>query len=365
MYTRQQLTKYKYFDEALGRRDVSGVLDPLTGLVSRQYILGFARWLIDSGTPFTFGMLDLDNFKFINDAYGHHAGDQVLISVADDLIDYLQGYGVAGRFGGDEFMWINLRDREYAEKKAFLTDLYNGGKVLRRNVHMENCAPFITGTIGCATFPDDARDCDSLFAMIDKTLYRGKSKGRNCYIIYVKEKHADIQIQRIARRGVCTTMCSVVRMFEMVPGLANRLQSVTPVLMDELRLTDLYYVDRNRIMRAMRAQGVEEPVGDIDNLTHDEVFTDNSLDQVRERCPAFYAALKRREVESLMVVRVGMDNEGTDGYLVCAEPHSLRIWQEDECAVMFFLAKLIAARIRMDGDDITEKGEFAAKPTEV
>ena len=354
MYTKEQLQKYAYFDETLGRRDVSNVLDPLTGLVSRQYILGFAQSLIQAGTPFTFGMLDLDNFKFVNDAYGHHAGDRVLIDVAKNLIDFLKGYGVAGRFGGDELLWINLRDLEYADKKAFLADFYNCHRVVRKNVPMENCSPYITGTVGCATFPDDAQDYDSLFAMIDKTLYRGKSKGRNCYIIYVKEKHADIDIPRIARRGVYTTMCSVARMFEMAPGLKNKLLSVTPVLIDELRLTDLYYVGRDHVMRALRAQDVEESVDDIDNLMNDELFTTNNLERVNAHCPVFYGVLKRREVESLMVVRVGMNNALPDGYLVCAEPHSLRIWQEDECAVMFFLAKLIAARIRIDNEALGE-----------
>lgn len=354
MYTKEQLCQYPYFEETLGRRDVSFVLDPLTGLVSRQYILGFARSLIEAGIPFTFGMLDLDNFKFVNDAYGHHAGDRVLISVSDGLSGYLEGYGVAGRFGGDELLWINLRDRDYGQKKAFLAALYDSRRVLRKNVILKDCAPFITGTIGCATFPDDAGDYDSLFAMIDKTLYRGKSKGRNCYIIYVKEKHADIEIHRIARQGVFTSMCNVVRMFEMVPGLTNKLHSVTPVLIDELKLTDLYYVGRDRVMRAVRAQGVEEPVDDIDNLMSDELFTTNNLSRVQERSPVFYKAMKRREVEALMVVRVGMDGGRPDGYLICAEPHSLRIWQEDECAVMFFLAKLIAARIRIDGEALEE-----------
>ena len=350
MYTKEQLTEYAYFEETLGRRDVSFVLDPLTGLVSRQYILGFARALIGAGTPFTFGMLDLDNFKFINDAYGHHAGDQVLISVAESLSSFLSGRGVAGRFGGDELMWINLRDREYADKKAFLADMYESRRILRRKVALEDCAPFITGTVGCATFPDDARDFDSLFEMIDKTLYRGKSKGRNCYIIYVKEKHADIEIPRIARKGVCSTMCNIARTFERAPGLMDKLRAVAPLLIDELKLTDLYYVGQDRVLRAVGAEEVRERVDDIDGLTRDELFTTNELERVRDRCPMFHGALIRREVETLMVVRIGMDSARTDGYLICAEPHNRRIWQEDECAVVYFLAKLIAARIRIDGE---------------
>ena len=353
MYTKEQLSGYSYFSDALGRRDVSMLLDPLTGLVSRQYILGFVRSLIQSGTPFTFGMLDLDNFKFVNDAYGHQAGDQVLAHVGESLARCLDGIGVAGRFGGDELLWINLRDLEYDDKKAFLTDLYSDRRVLRVNVPMEACSPFITGTIGCATFPTDARDFDGLFSLIDKTLYRGKTKGRNCYIIYVREKHENIEIRQIARKGIATFMCNVVRLFEMVPGLKNKLCSVAPVLIDELRLADLYYVDENRVMRAIRQQGVEEHVDDIDSLMSDELFSSNEPERIKNRCPVFYGVLKQREVETLMVVRIAMDNARTDGYLVCAEPRSRRIWQEEECAVMFFLAKLIAARIRIDGETLS------------
>ena len=350
MYSEEQLSRYPFFKRAFEKDRINYVLDALTGLVSRQYILGYVRSLIEEGTPFTFGMLDLDNFKFINDTYGHHAGDGVLVSVADGLSKYLDGYGVAGRFGGDELLWINLRDRAYDDKKTFLSEMYNSGKVLRKNIPLADCDPFITGTIGCATYPDDATTYDSLFEMIDKTLYRGKRKGRNCYIIYVKEKHADIQIRQIARRGVFTSMRNLVRMFEMVPGIRNKLHSVAPVMIDELKVSDLYYVDRSRVMRGIRVQGIREDVGDIDRLMSDELFAANDLATVEARSPVFYGVLSRWEVESLMVVRIGVDNEPTDGYLVCAEPRNRRLWQEDECALMFFLAKLIAARIRIDGE---------------
>ena len=62
-------------------------------------------------------------------------------------------------------------------------------------------------------------------------------------------------------------------------------------------------------------------------------------------------ALKKREVEAVLVVRVGIDAT-TYGYLICAEPRSRRIWQEDECAILYFLAKLLAASVRTEGEDI-------------
>lgn len=351
MYTVEQLSRYPYFQSALEESGLDFLLDPLTGVVARNHILGFARALIESGTPFTFAMLDLDNFKYVNDTYGHHVGDDVLARVAEDLAAYMDDYGLVGRYGGDELIIVNLRHRTYDEKKAFLSGIYAGSTVLRRNIHLQDCAPFITGTIGCATFPDDAGDYDALFTLIDKTLYRGKTKGRNCHIIYVEEKHRDIEIRQIARHGVYTTMHSLIRQFELVPGLENKLRSVMPLLMEELRISELYYVGRSGRLCAVRNHCPEEDVSDIYALMTDDLYSSNSLERAERSCPVFYAALKRRDVETLLVVRVSM---GMDryGYLICAEPRSRRIWQEDECAIMYFLAKLLAASIRIDGETL-------------
>jgi diguanylate cyclase (GGDEF)-like protein len=349
MYTRESLERYPYFAEKLKETGIDGLLDQLTGLVSRGHILWFAQWLIEHEVPFSFAMLDLDNFKFINDTYGHHIGDQVLIQVAEDLAAFLDGIGLAGRFGGDEMLIVNLRDVTYDANKVFFTGMYEGG-VLRKNIQLEECNPFITGTIGCATFPKDAKDYSSLFELIDKTLYRGKSKGRNCHIIYVEEKHRDIEIRQIAKHGMYTTFSGMVRQFEFAPGLINKLRSVMPLLMEELQVSDLYYVGRRGVMRAVRNEDMAEPVSDVDKLLRsDDMYANNHLDDVEKRSPVFYEILKKREVETLCVVRISM-NTDTDGYLICAEARNRRIWQEAECAILFFLAKMIASSIRIDGD---------------
>ena len=352
MYTRDQLEKYPYFAEILqDDPDVSALLDQLTGLVSRGHILCFAQHLIQKQVPFSFAMMDLDNFKFINDTYGHYVGDQVLTRVADDLAAVLDGFGLAGRFGGDEMLIVNLRDTTYADCKAFFAEVYEG-KVLRKNVKLEECSPFITGTVGCAIYPKDAQTYNGLFELIDKTLYRGKIKGRNCHIIYVEEKHKDIVIRQIAHRGMYTTFSRMVRQFELVPGLMNKMRSVMPLLMEELQISDLYYVNADGRMRATRESSVDERLPDLEKLMlSDDMFADNSLEKVEQRCPVTYEVMKKREVETLCVVRIGMDMD-TDGFLICAEPRSRRIWQEAECAMLYFLAKMIAARIRIDGDTL-------------
>ena len=347
MYTKEQLEQYPYFREKLMETDITGLLDQLTGLVSRGHILWFAQWLIEHEVPFSFAMLDLDNFKFINDTYGHHAGDAVLVQVAEDLAASLEGFGVAGRFGGDEMMIVNLRDTTYDMCKVYFMGLYEG-QVLRKNIQLEDCNPFITGTVGCAIYPTDAQNYQGLFDLIDKTLYRGKIKGRNCHIIYVAEKHKDLVIRQIARHGMYTTFSSMIRQFELAPGLKNKLRSVMPLLMEELQISDLYYVGKQQIMRAVRDSTVAEPVTDLEHLMlSDDLFTDNSLDTVQARSPVFFRVLEKREIETLCVVRISIDMD-TFGYLICAEARNRRIWQEAECAMLYFLAKMIAARIRID-----------------
>lgn len=354
MYRIEQLIRYRYFAEQIEKNGLDRITDPLTGLISRAYILGFAKSLIADNIPFSFIMLDLDNFKFVNDTYGHSAGDDILRHVSSALTAYIDGFGVAGRFGGDEILFIDLRDITYDEKKTFFNALYTDCTVLRRNYDLGECSPFITGTIGCATFPDDASDYDELFMMIDKTLYRGKNKGRNCYIIYVAEKHKDIVIKRMAGHGICTVMQSLIRQCEFVPGTDNKYHAVLPLLMDELFITDLYYTDSSYRMRAVLNKKFDEDISDIGMLTKDDVYYTNDITDIKAKAPLFYEALMKNGMETILMTRIGM-KEDTDGYIICAEPRSHRIWQEDECAVMYFLAKLIAIGSRLDYDAVPKK----------
>ncbi len=349
MYSIEQLIKYSYFDKVFDSSSLSDILDPLTGVISRPYIVGFAQYLIRENIPFTYGMLDLDNFKFINDTYGHTAGDGVLQHVADDLIKAMAGKGIAGRFGGDEYLFINLVDLSYDSKKKFLGGIYTNKKVLRRNIELNTCKPFITGTIGCASFPEDAEDYDILFSKIDKTLYRGKSKGRNCYIIYVEEKHKGLEIQSMAGHGLYASMHSVTESFERVNGLQNKLKAAYETFRDELRVSDLYYVDAKNILHSISDPEFQMEVSDIKDVMRSDFFSTNSVDEIVSLSPCFYEVLRKREIETIMLSKVSTKDE-INGYLMCAEPHSLRIWQDDETALLYFLSKLIASEIRATGE---------------
>lgn len=349
MYTREQLSKYPYFQEVFKSKDISHVVDSLTGLVSRRYMVEFIQDLTERQVPFTLALLDLDNFKFINDTYGHRTGDGVLAGVAGDLERYLEDYGVAGRFGGDELLIVNFRDRGYDEIKAFFTGLYSDYNVLRKNIILDDCEPFITGTIGSAAFPKDAPDYATLFTLVDKALYRGKTKGRNCYIIYVEEKHKNISMHELAGRGMYAIFHDLSSRFDSHAALPDRLKAMLEVLSDDMRISDLYCVGRGGCFRSVSTGASLGQVQDLEMLVRNDLYTTNEIHRIEARSPGLYELCRAREFETLLIIRIGIQAE-TFGYLVCAEPRNRRLWQTDEQAILFFIARMLAVYMQASGE---------------
>lgn len=351
MYIREQLSKYPYFRNAFASGGGSGVLDALTGLVSRRYMVGFIQDLVARGVPFTLALMDLDNFKFINDTYGHRIGDGVLAAVSGDLAEYLGDYGVAGRYGGDEFLIVNLRDLHYDEVKRFFAGMYTDFSVLRKNVDLGSCEPFVTGTIGSAAYPADAQDYAALFGLVDKALYRGKTKGRNCYIIYVEAKHRDITIRALAGRSRYAVFHDLAGRFDSQCALADKMKAMLDVLREDMRISDLYYAGSDGLMRSVGTGVALGTAQDLHRLVRDDVHTTNEIRHMETVAPRMHALCRACAFESVMIVRIGIQAE-TFGYLICAEPRTLRIWQDDELAIMFFAARMLAVHMRASGEKI-------------
>ena len=229
MYTKEQLEKYPYFNNLFVNYDLQLLLDPLTQVIQRTYILGFIKDCIENRIPFTMAILDLDNFKAINDNYGHASGDGVLFDVAQSLSKYLGKDGLVGRYGGDEFIFVYLKTNNYQQIHSLYSTMFEEGHVLRKNVKLKNCSPFITGTIGSASYPEDAKDYNDLFSMSDKTLYRGKMKGRNCFIIYLAAKHAQIMLKNESEKSY-TSMEMLSRVMNIITKNENIKTNIDSVL---------------------------------------------------------------------------------------------------------------------------------------
>lgn len=160
--------------------------DPLTDLYNRRFMLeGFEQAINraerhNSGLGFI--ILDLDHFKNINDKYGHDAGDEVLIKVAECLKSNLRMEDIACRYGGEEFCIIcpdsNLKDSYIlAEKiRRYISELqidYLGEDLGQ-----------ITISVGVSLFPIHAQSISELISLADQALYIAKKNGRNQTEVY-------------------------------------------------------------------------------------------------------------------------------------------------------------------------------------
>ena len=341
VYTIDKLRKFTFFDRIIDEISLDEILDPLTGILSRAYSVKFVRSLIAERKPFTFTMFDLDNFKFINDSFGHSAGDSVLTTVSKRLAEYVDGSGLMGRFGGDELLMIDLKNTGKNEKNAFFEKLYTHSVALRFNMDFGNGGAFVTGTAGCASFPEDADNYNDLFGLIDKMLYIGKNRGRNCYTIYDAEAHRDVEVTKIARRGVFTDMYRLRKVMEKAEDFEHKLQAVMPMLMEILTIHDLFYAGEDGRMKSVMNRSFNGDAADIANLMTDDLFSEHTLDAVKKNSPVFYKTLVKNGFESVLVARIRKAYK-VSGYLICAVNRSLRIWQENECAVLYYIAGLLA-----------------------
>ena len=341
LYTIDDLRKYSYFDRLIDGISLEEILDPLTGVLNRSYSIKFVRSLIFEKTPFTFTIIDLDNFKSINDTFGHAAGDKTLTQVTRGLVEYAKDCGLVGRFGGDELLLVDLKNITRDDKIHFFNNLYGNSKALRTDVYFDNGSAFITGTSGAASFPYDADEYSDLFGLIDKMLYLGKHRGRNCYRIYEEAVHKNIEIRKIAKDGIYTNMHKLKKDLEKVQGFEQKLVKAMPSLTEILQMKDLLYVGPDGKMKAVLNKNFLEDVSDLCELMKDDMFSESTLDLVKKYSPKFNQALIKNGFESVLVCRIQKDNK-VKGYLVWAVRRSLRIWQENECALIFYLAELLA-----------------------
>lgn len=154
--------------------------DPLTGLYNRrQYEILFRHEIGRSrrrNSPLSVGILDLDNFKQVNDTYGHTAGDAVLRRVADVCRRNLRAIDIVGRLGGEEFI-ILMPECDIDQANILGNRLL---KMIESAVVDTNAASIrITATIGITQlFPDD-KGIEVIISRADDALYRGKRAGRN------------------------------------------------------------------------------------------------------------------------------------------------------------------------------------------
>lgn len=162
--------------------------DLLTGLLNKVTIEESVNAAIKetSHNSYAFYIIDLDNFKAVNDNLGHAVGDKVLTDVASKLQLIFNEADYIGRLGGDEFavllvipsMMVSQADKLIREKAILLNEM------LRAEYTGETISIPVSASIGIASYPDDGIDFQELYRNADKALYYSKEHGKNQFTFY-------------------------------------------------------------------------------------------------------------------------------------------------------------------------------------
>ncbi|WP_282110758.1 GGDEF domain-containing protein [Shewanella algicola] len=158
--------------------------DPLTGLKNRLFLSANLERISSSANTLTVLMIDIDNFKQINDTYGHPFGDEVILRVADTIGQYCHGRNKIGvRYGGEEFLCLMVD--ETAEHTAELAETICHAIT---QITWPIKQLIVTVSIGVSTNTLHKSGDFKLIEQADEALYQAKSDGKNRVVVYSQQQ---------------------------------------------------------------------------------------------------------------------------------------------------------------------------------
>ncbi|PKM65763.1 MAG: hypothetical protein CVU95_14355 [Firmicutes bacterium HGW-Firmicutes-2] len=155
--------------------------DPLTELPNRRSFYKKLNQVLDADEKGAVMLLDLDNFKGINDTLGHLFGDQVLMYISRELEALTSDRVFVSRFGGDEFLLLYMWENGENELLEFIRQL---NELFNRKLYVENNEVNIEFSMGVSLFPSDSTDINQLIMNADLALYTIKNSGKNNYAFF-------------------------------------------------------------------------------------------------------------------------------------------------------------------------------------
>ncbi len=173
-----ELSKAKEKAEQLARTDM------LTGLNNRRAFIETGKMILKNaqryGHPLSMVMLDIDNFKMINDTYGHTSGDKVIKALANVINHGVRESDVSGRLGGEEFAII-LQETNLTAAQELIDRLRK--EVEQTPIHIDSQQINVTASFGIAQLDTELDSFDKLLDRADHAMYQAKKAGRNRVVI--------------------------------------------------------------------------------------------------------------------------------------------------------------------------------------
>jgi diguanylate cyclase (GGDEF)-like protein len=338
--------------------DLSHVYDSLTNVVNRECMIEYIEYLVKNKTPFALCLLDVDNFKAVNDTFGHIVGDKVLTQTSHHIADIIGNSGVVGRFGGDEFIIVLEGASEYIDVWNVCHSINVGmGKFSLKGL----TGLSITTTMGIARYPLNATTYDGLYALADKVLYRGKMKGRNCFIIYLEEKHKNLDLRGEKDKGISSTeLCSkTFRLLTETPNVEENVENLFRYLVSYYMFDHICLeTDSKMCYEVMHVLTKNKTFSHIDIKYLDKVVNVNGMVLFNKKsvlkeieCSELGREFENQQISSALYCRIAVYGKEY-GYIRVDMTDTSRVWQSGEKDLIIMAANTIALMLYSRGTTI-------------
>lgn len=332
--------------------------DSATGLMNKRAIMEYASQKIRESEDDRLALmvLDIDDFKNINDTYGHLFGDQVIFKIAETIKRIVGLRGMVARFGGDEFV-VLLENCDEFTMNNMLKTIYGEIGLMFKDTH-ENF--HVTLSTGVSEYPKDGMTYEELFQKADKALYIAKENGKNNIVIYDENTHKDIKIvsERQRMKGLKSIGSRVNRsllyseiVLELAGDSPNALADaagkicdlfdvagITVFAGDDLQ-TVLRYGKYTCKLERFTLMGHEDFVKMI---SADDVVVVDDISQLSDK--SFYEKYKRVEVHSNLISIYRQDGE-VKGLVSFDVFNTSRQWSEQDIISLNAVGKLVCRKI--------------------
>lgn len=311
--------------------------DQLTGLFLKETITNYAKHRIDDLKQKTIlAIVDIDDFKNVNDSFGHAKGDEVLKKCAAIIEAQCGESGKVGRIGGDEFFVVFDNGLDFEGIKNVLRGIKNCVYA----AYTDELDGFhVSTSIGLSVYPDDIEgDFDTMFQLADCLLYRAKRKGKNRWIVYNPEKQGPVEeilrngIQKVGLSGMrgidkSELVCKITNM--MICGVNYPIGSILYDIMNcfSIERVVLYNLSDREIVTQVGEQLIsceqkESAVDYLYNEDYRKMFENgelliNNVKYLEQKIPEVYDMLRSQSAWSLM--QFAMKGESGKEYIVSFE----------------------------------------------
>ena len=334
--------------------------DTALPVLNKKSITDYARRAMTvSDNKVCLVILDLDNFKTVNDTLGHMVGDEVLLRSAEIIKAALGNLGILGRIGGDEMMIV------FPQVESE-TELRNTLRTIRTNIEWEYKDKWedvkVTCSMGAAVYPDNGSSYDDIFSLADKMLYIAKSKGKNRYVIFVPEIHGAILnpdqkttediLQKVQgdRNGVMQQLIEqflvrrVMTIEQMVTSVGNcfNLDEIVVVSGEGERFANSSISIWNH---GGYKSGIQDSVYSSPEPSFMESFDDNNtlvihaIASLESKTATLYNKLKESGVESVFFYKFSKASKYS-GYLIFAKSTRRQMWSEEDKVLLALVGKI-------------------------